>query len=141
MRQLCRKILLGSTVMTLAVIAISACTDFSSPPPQLGHARVLVVDSATNVGVLGITVDLYLNDRTTQWASLITSVDGSGEWRPGDGGVIPQTYIARINLAGKGYTLAANETNDKPLQVIIGETNTVNFKLHKITVGTTPGGG
>lgn len=140
MRQLCRKTLLGSTVMALATIAVSACTDFSSPPPQLGHAKVLVVDSATNVGVPNITVDLYLNDRSTQWASLITSADGSGEWRPGDGGVLPQTYIARISLAGKGYTLAANETNDKPLQVVIGETNTVNFKLHKISI-TPPGGG
>jgi hypothetical protein len=140
MSQLCRRLLLGSTVMAFAAMAVSACTDFSSPPPQLGHAKVLVVDSATNLGVSGITVDLYLNDRTTQWASLITSADGSGEWRPGDGGVLPQTYIARINLAGKGYTLAANETNDKPLQVIIGETNTVNFKLHKITI-TPPGGG
>ncbi len=140
MHQLCRKFLLGSTVMALAIIAVSACTDFSSPPPQLGHAKVLVVDSATNAGVGNLALTLFLNDRTTAWAALRTSADGTGEFRPGDGGVLPQTYIVRIDLVGTGYTLAVNETNDKPLQVVIGETNTVNFKLHKISLGP-PGGG
>jgi hypothetical protein len=139
MHLISRKFLLGSSVMALVIAAIGACTDFSSPPPSLGHAKVLVVDSATNAGVGGIIVDLYLNDRSTQWASLITSTDGSGEWRPGDGGVLPQTYVARINLAGKGYVLAAGETNDKPLQIVIGETNTVTFKLHKVAVGGVGG--
>jgi hypothetical protein len=140
MHQSRRKLFVGSTLVALFVAAIAACTDFSSPPPSLGHAKVLVVDSATNAGVGNLAVTLLLNDRSTAWAALRTSADGSGEFRASDGGVIPQTYIVRLDLTGSGYTLAAGDTNDKPLQVVIGETNTANFKLHKIGVSGGPGG-
>ena len=139
MHQTSLKFSFVSAALMVAVAAIVACTDFSSPPPSLGHATITVVDSANNAGVGNIQADLYLNDRTTQWASLRTSSNGSGEFRPGDGGVIPQTYIVRLVLAGSGYTLAGGETNDKPLQVVIGSTATVNFKLHKTAVGGVGG--
>ncbi|MEP6509314.1 MAG: hypothetical protein ABJC63_13900, partial [Gemmatimonadales bacterium] len=93
----------------------------------------------TNAGVPNIVATLYLNDRSTAWAALRTGASGTGEFRPGDGGVIPQTYIVRLDLAGSGYSLAGGETNDKPLQVIIGSTTNVTFKLHKTVVGGPPG--
>ena len=139
MQQFSRKVFGAIAALFVVSLAVSACTDFSSPPPSLGHATISVVDSATNAGVPNLAATLYLNDRTTAWASLRTSANGTGEFRPGDGGVIPQTYIVRLDLTGSGYTLAAGETNDKPLQVIIGSTRDVNFKLHKVGAGGLPG--
>lgn len=127
-----------SVVLAAALFAIGACTDFSSPPPSLGKVLVQLTDE-TNAGVGGIAVDLLLNDRTTMWRSLRTSSNGSGEFGASDGGVIPQTYIVRVLLTGEQYTLATGETNDKPIQVVIGQTQTVNFKLAKRTVGGPPG--
>ncbi|MEO5903304.1 MAG: hypothetical protein ABIQ55_04765 [Gemmatimonadaceae bacterium] len=139
MSQFSRRIFGAVVAVFLASVAVSACTDFSSPPPSLGHATISVVDSATNAGVPNIEATLYLNDRTTAWASLRTTANGTGEFRPGDGGVIPQTYIVRLVLTGTVYTFAAGEANDKPLQVIIGSTTNVVFKLHKTVAGGLPG--
>ena len=125
--------------MALAVGAVSACTDFSSPPPSLGHVKVLVVDSATNVGIGSLPMTLYLNDRSTPWRALTTSADGTGEFGEKDGGVIPATYIVNLDLRGSTYSLASGQTNDRPVQAIIGTTITVNFKLHKGLI-TPPGG-
>lgn len=136
---LLRSVFLRRAAM-LAIVAasIGGCTDFSSPPPQLGHLTVTLKDEA-GAGVAGIPVDLYLADRTTLWASLRTSSDGTGEFRASDGGVIPQTYVVRVNLAGQAYSLAPGETNDKPDTVIIGQTHTVTFQLTKKSVGGGPG--
>jgi len=139
MNQFSRKVFGAVVALFVVSVAVSACTDFSSPPPSLGHATITVVDSATNAGVANIAATLYLNDRATAWAALRTSSTGSGEFRPGDGGVIPQTYIVRLELTGSGYTLAVGEINDKPLQVTIGATTNVTFKLHKTVIGG-PGG-
>ncbi len=125
-------------LLAISAVVIGGCTDFSSPPAQLGHMKVLVKDDA-GAGVGGIQVDLLLNDRATVWASLRTSSDGSGEFRPGDGGVIPQTYIVRAVLAGSAYQLAADDTNDKPINVVIAQTFTANFKITKKSVGGGPG--
>ena len=139
MNQFSRKVFGVCLAVSAATVAVSACTDFSSPPASLGHATITVVDSATNAGVPNIEATLYLNDRSTAWASLRTSSNGTGEFRPGDGGVIPQTYIVRLVLTGTGYTFAVGETNDKALQVVIGSTTNVTFKLHKTVIGG-PGG-
>ena len=139
MRQFGRRLLQGGVVVALAVGAVSACTDFSSPPPSLGHVKVLVVDSATNAGVGSLPMTLFLNDRTTPWRALTTSGDGTGEFGEKDGGVIPATYIVNLDLRGSTYSLASGQINDKPVQAIIGTTVTVNFKLRKGLV-TPPGG-
>jgi hypothetical protein len=125
-------------LLAFSAAIIGGCTDFSDPPPQLGHLNVSLKDE-TGAGVGGIPVDLLLNDRSTVWGSLRTSSDGTGEFRAGDGGVIPQGYIVRVVLAGTSYKLAANETNDKPIQVVIGQTHTANFVLTKSAVGQNPG--
>jgi hypothetical protein len=126
-----------SVLLACALVITGGCTDFSSPPDALGRLLVSVKDDA-GAGVPNVAVDLYLNDRVTQWAGLITSADGSGEFRAKDGGLIPQTYIVRIVISGN-YTLADGETVDKPITVVIGQTLTVNYKLVKKVVGGPPG--
>jgi hypothetical protein len=140
MRQTYRKLLFGSCLATLVGVVAAACTDFSHPPDALGHIQVLVVDSATNVGVSGITTTLFLEDKTTKWAELLTTADGTGEFRAKDGGVPPATYLVFVDLTGKGYLLAANETNFKSVRAVIGQTATVTMKLHKGIVTGPPGG-
>jgi hypothetical protein len=124
-------------LVACALFITSGCTDFSSPPDALGKLLVSVKDD-TGAGVANVAVDLYLNDRVTPWAGLITSADGSGEFRAKDGGLIPQTYIVRLVLTSN-YTLAAGETIDKPVTVVIGQTMTVNYKLVKKVVEAPPG--
>jgi hypothetical protein len=139
MRQTYRKLLFTSCLAMLVGVVAVACTDFSHPPDSLGHIQVSVVDSATNVGVGGITTTLYLEDKTTKWAELLTTADGTGEFRQKDGGVPPATYLVFVELIGKGYGLAANETNFKSVRAIIGQTATVTMKLHKGSSGGLPG--
>lgn len=105
------------------------CTDFSTTPDSLGRVTVSVTDQ-NNAGVPNLVVDLLMADRSTIWRSLRTSSDGSGEFGKPDGGVISQTYIVRVALAGQ-YQLAAGETNDKPVQVVIGQIHPVTFKVVK----------
>ena len=75
-----------STFLALAVAVIGGCTDFSTPPESLGRLFVNAKDE-TGAGVSGINFTLLLNDRATQWAKVITSANGTGEFRPDDGGV------------------------------------------------------
>src|SRR6478672_10612738 len=126
-----------SVFLACALVVTGGCTDFSSPPDALGKLLVSVKDD-TGAGVPNVAVDLYLNDRVTQWAGLITSADGSGEFRAKDGGLIPQTYVVRLVLTSN-YTLADGETIDKPVTVVIGQTMTVNYKLVKKVVTGPPG--
>ncbi|HEU4879763.1 MAG TPA: hypothetical protein VFT21_09930 [Gemmatimonadaceae bacterium] len=126
-----------SVLVVSALVLTSGCTDFSSPPDALGKLLVSVKDE-TGAGIGNVAVDLYLNDRVTQWAGLITSADGTGEFRAKDGGLIPQTYIVRLVLTSN-YALAAGETIDKPVTVVIGQTATVNYKLVKKVVEPPPG--
>jgi hypothetical protein len=119
-----------STFLALAAVVIGGCTDFSSPPESLGRLFVNAKDE-TGAGVAGINFTLLLNDRTTQWARLITSANGTGEFRPDDGGVLPQTYIVRFDQLNGNYRLATNETNDKPINVVAGQDFTVTFNITK----------
>jgi hypothetical protein len=134
-----RKLLFAGGLAMLTGLAAAACTDFSHPPPSLGHIQVLVIDSATNAGVGGIPMTLYLADKTTAWRALNTSADGTGEFGTKDGGVIAGSYTVFIDLTGKGYQLAAGETNYKTVRSVISQTATVNFKLHKGLVTGPPG--
>jgi hypothetical protein len=136
MRQFCRKgssAVIGSILM---LMGIAACSNLSAPAPPLGHLQVFVTDSATGVGVGGLPMTLYVGSVTgLAWAQLRTSTDGTGEFRPGDGGVIIQPYVVNLDLSSSTYALAANETNNKPVTVLVGQTVTVTFKLHKGALG------
>jgi hypothetical protein len=130
MRQPGRSFFLWGMIAIFASVATAACGNLAAPKPPLGHATVQVVDSATNAGVANVLVTLITTDGTP-WAALRTSSDGTGEFRPSDGGVIIQGYKVEIEIP-TGYSLAANETNDKPLTVAVGQTSTATFKLHKV---------
>ena len=125
-----------SALIAFAAVLSAGCTDFSSPPDQLGRLTVSVKDE-NNAGVGLINVDLFRG--TIAWAGLVTSADGSGEFRPDDGGLIPDVYTVKIALTGN-YTLAAGETKDKSVTVVVGQTQTVNYKVVKKAVEPPPGG-
>ena len=124
-----------SAFIAVAALLGSGCTDFSKTPEQLSHVIVVAKD-ATGKGLQGINFTLLLNDRSTPWASVSTSADGSAEFRAKDGGVLPQTYIVRFDAVNGTYSLGPGETNDKPVQAILGQTHTVNFTIVK----SGPGG-
>lgn len=117
-------------LLTVAALGGAGCTDFSKPPEQLGHLIVTVRDE-TGKGVPGINFTALLSDRATEWAKVSTSGDGTAEFRASDGGILPQTYIVRFDALNGSYRLAADESNDKPVVVVIGQTQTVNFKVTK----------
>jgi len=126
-----------SVFFSVAVFALGACTDFSSPPPSLGRVTVKVT-AANETGVQGLPVDLLLPNKTTVWRAALTSTDGTAEFAEAEGGVIPQNYVVRLTFAGKPYVLAADETNDKAVTAAIGATQIVSFRIVRVG-GTTPG--
>ena len=132
-RSIFRKLSLGAVLFAAA----AGCTDFSTTPASLGRVIVTVKDQ-NNAPVPQIIVDLLLTDRITVWRSIRTSTDGTGEFGKPDGGVKSQIYIVRLTPTGQ-YQLAADETNDKPVTVVIGQTHEVSFRMVKGTIGG-PGG-
>ena len=121
-----------------AALVVSACTDFSTTPDvPLGRVTVAVTDES-NAGVGGLLVQLLRPDRVTIWRSVTTSSNGTGEFDTANGGVIPQSYIVRLNL-GNDWLLQEGETNDKPLTVVVDQIHPVTFKVRKKVVGEEPG--
>ncbi len=137
MRQLGRKSSSIVIAAIMVVIGITACSDLGTPPTPLGHLQVFVTDSATGLGVGGLPMSLWVGSYPagTEWAELRTSTDGTGEFRPGDGGVILQQYVVHLDLSASNYLLATGETSEKPATVLVGQTTTVTFKLRKKSVG------
>ena len=117
-----------------AVLALSACTDFSTTPDvPLGRVTVTVTDE-NGAGVGGLLVDLLRPDLTTVWRSVTTNANGTGEFDTANGGVIPQSYIVRLHH-GLDYLIDPDDTNDKPVTVVVGQVHPITFKVVKKTVG------
>lgn len=119
-------------VLALAAVFFGGCLDSTSNIP-LGRLTVSVKDE-NGAGANAVVVDLIRG--TTLWASLYTSPNGTGEFRPGDGGVLPDNYTVqlRLDLGGSTlYTLAADETGTRPATVVVDQTTTVNFKVTRRT--------
>jgi hypothetical protein len=119
-----------SAFLVMSAVVIGGCTDFSDPPDILGKVFVSAKDQ-NGAGVGGINFTLLLNDRSTQWAKVVTSSNGTAEFRADDGGVLAQTYIVRFDALNGTYKLAAGETNDKPVNVIAGQEFTITFNVTK----------
>ena len=130
-----KRVLLAGAAMTV----LGACTDLSTGTDvPLGRVTVSVTDE-NNAPVSQMLVQLLRPDRVTIWRSLTTNANGSGEFDPDNGGVIPQAYLVRLQL-GDTWLLQEGETNDKPLTVVIGETHPITFKVRK-KAPTGPGEG
>lgn len=127
-----------SLAIAFAAVVAGGCTDFSSAPQTLGHLIVTAKD-ASGAGVQGINFTLLLSDRIQEWAKVSTSADGSAEFRAKDKGVLPQQYVVRFDALNGNYQLAPGETNDKPVTVVNGQTQTVTFTIVKQGVGGSPG--
>jgi hypothetical protein len=127
-----------SAMLLASVAIVGGCTDFSSSPTALGHLIVTAKDPA-GAPVQGMNFTALANDRSTEWAKVSTSSDGTAEFRSKDKGILPQVYVIRFEPGG-GYQLAPGETNDKTSNVVAGQTNTVNFIVSKPGVGGLPGG-
>jgi hypothetical protein len=130
----------GVVLAGVAAIFYMGCTDFSSPPEVLGHLIVTAKDQG-GTPVAGAKFTAFLADRTTAWGVATTGASGSGEFRENDGGILPQTYIVRFDRTTPDYALAPGESDDKPITVVIGQTQTVSFVLKKGTIGDPGGGG
>ena len=129
--------------LAFAVLAGAAgigCTDFSNTPDQLGHLIVTAKDETTGAAVSGIKFDAFLSDRSTIWARATTGANGSAEFREGDGGILPQTYIVKFDTTTPGYVLAPSEPTERPAIIVVSQTITVNFVVRKSGPGGNPGG-
>lgn len=130
----------GAMVAAFASVVFVGCTDFSSTPDVLGHLIVTAKDE-TGAAVSGAKFTALLQDRATEWAKVTTGADGTAEFRASDGGILPQGYIVRFDTTTPSYVLNTGETNDKPITVVVGQTQTITFTLKKTTVGGPGGGG
>jgi hypothetical protein len=136
--RLVRRLALKVVAASAVVVAFSGCTDFSTTPDvPLGRVTVTVTDE-NNAGVGGLLVQLLRPDRITIWRSVTTSSNGTGEFDTANGGVIPQSYVVRLNL-GTEWLLQDGDTNDKPITVVVDQLHPVTFKVRKKAPGETPG--
>jgi hypothetical protein len=117
----------------LALLSAAGCNSSSATDNiVLGQVQVSVTDAGGNP-VSGLNVDLLLTDKATVWRRSLTSADGKAEFGAAEGGVILQNYIVRLTL-GIQYSLATNETNDKPVTPVADQLTTVEFHVVKTTV-------
>jgi hypothetical protein len=126
---------LKSGLLLLTALGIIACDSGSSTEPeQLGRVTVTVKDD-TNAPVNAILVNLYkTGSLSSPWAATTTNASGTGEFSASAGGVKAQSYVVRVVLP-TNYTLAAGETNDKPLTVVASQTSNVSFTLTRKQIG------
>ena len=121
--------------LLIAAAAFVGCDSGSSTEPaQLGRVTVSVKDD-TNAPVNAILVNLYkTGSLSSPWAATTTNTSGTGEFSASAGGVKAQSYIVHVVLP-TNYTLAAGETNDKPLTVVATQTQSVSFTLTRKQIG------
>ena len=136
---LTRKSFVRSTVLIAAAVAFGAgCTDFSHTPESLGHLIVTAKD-ANGAAVAGIKFTAIKAADNTPWAVVTTGASGSAEFRESDGGILPQLYRVRFDETTPGYALADGQPIEQNVQVVLGQTHTVNFTVKKSGPGGGPG--
>ncbi len=120
-----------SAYLLVAAAVIGGCSsDTTTVPEEVGRVIVTIKDD-NNAPVSGILVDLFLTTNSiSPWAAASTNASGTAEFGASAGGVKPQAYIVRV-ISLTSYTLAAGETNNKPVTVVANATQTVTFTLAK----------
>ena len=109
-----------------------ACNDTTGTTYPLGNVTAVVTDD-TGAPVDQVQVDLMLPDKATLWRTAITGSDGKAVFGTGEGGVLVQDYLVFFPSSVQ-WSLAAGETNYKPVTVVENQTVTVNFKVKKIVI-------
>ena len=109
-----------------------ACNDTTGTTYRLGTVTAVVTDD-TGAPVDQVQVNLMLPDKATLWRTAITGSDGKAVFGTGEGGVLVQDYLVFFPSSVQ-WSLAAGETNYKPVTVVENQTVTVNFKLKKIVI-------
>jgi len=115
-----------AALLAFAMATFAGCSE--STAIELGNAIVTVVD-ANDAPVAGFPVTLIRASDGTPWRALYTGTNGSGEFGAADGGVLPGSYLVHADLHLVPYTLAAGETNDKPITVVGGQASVVTFSV------------
>jgi len=110
----------------------TACNDTSSPNYSLGTV-VAVVTDANGAPVDQVQVNLMLPDKATLWRTAVTGTDGKAQFGTGEGGVLVQDYLVFFPSQVQ-WSLAAGETNYKPVTAVENQTVTVQFKVQKVVI-------
>ena len=113
-------------LLALSAVALGGCSEATAI--QLGNAIVTVLDE-DNAPVAGFPVTLIRASDGTPWRALYTGANGSGEFGAADGGVLPGNYLVHADLHLVSHTLGPNETNDKPITVVVDQAVTVTFRI------------
>lgn len=109
-----------------------ACNSSSTGNYALGNVTAVVTD-ANGAPVEQVQVNLMLPDKATLWRTAVTGSDGKAVFGSGEGGVLVQAYLVYFPSAVQ-WSLAAGETNYKPVTAVENQTVTVQFKVQKIVI-------
>lgn len=120
---------LGSTLLAASLLIVTGCS-LDVEMATTGRLQIFVEDTAGNP-VPNIAASLLLDDRTTVSSSTTTGTDGRAEFEAGEGGVAVQVYFIRLNLTSD-WTMASDDTNDKPVIPSPGSVIVVPFKIAKV---------
>jgi len=120
------------TLIAAAVVIGGCSLDVGTDPDPEERGRIVVtIKDENNTPVSGILVDLFLTTTAiTPFAAATTDATGTAEFAASVGGVAPRSYFVRV-ITLTTYTLAAGETNNKPVTVVANQTATVTFTLSK----------
>jgi hypothetical protein len=119
--------------MLLAALSVfgAGCNASESTGYALGTVEVMVTENG--VPVPQVQVNLMLTDRATLWRTAVTATDGKAQFGSGEGGVLVQDYLVFFP-SNVQYTLAAGETNYKPVKAVENQTVSVQIKVTKVIV-------
>ena len=114
------------------LIFATACNDTTATTYALGNVTAVVADT-NGVPVDQVQVNLMLPDKATLWRTAVTGTDGKAVFGSGEGGVLVQDYLVFFPSSVQ-WSLAAGETNYKPVKAVENQTVTVQFKVQKVVI-------
>lgn len=131
---------LRTLVFTGAIAATASCSDSGTTETfKLGSVTVKTVAASNGAAVGLIRVDLLRAVDKSIWRTGRTDGStGSLTFGADEGGVVEGSYVVRLVSDGV-ITLAAGESNDRPVTVTQGSSATITFKTSGFSA-PSPGG-